>query len=305
MSGILHFIESKANPIFLIAMALGFVMPWVEHLPQDTVSVLLAFTIFLGCTRLSLDHMRAVKPATALWFIILRYLVIPVAVFYLSGFFVSDMMSVAALLIILAPSGVVSAALTGMLRGNVAFSLLVTLASHLLFIISAPLLLSTLAGKAVTIDAMSLLLRLCWMIIVPLLACFALNRMAPMTVQKIKPVAAAWSVILITISIVVIVAQIKHHIFENPSLLVEGFVWITFIFALNYLVFGWMLGHRQPRDIQNAMAVCSGANNTALTIVLAVLYFPPQVTVLMVIAEIIWIIALPLYRMFYARAERG
>ena len=72
-------------------------------------------------------------------------------------------------------------------------------------------------------------------------------------------------------------------------------------YSANYLLFGWALGLGEKRAIRNSMAVASGVNNIALVIVVSVLYFPAEVQRFMIMGEIVWIVAIPVYRIVLAR----
>lgn len=297
-------IEKNVNAILFAAMGLGFIVPGIDAVPVGVTTVLLAAVMFFSCTKLTAEDVREVSPATSAWFLVVRFLVMPVLVFYALqpiGFTIA----LGCALIMLAPTAVIAPALTGLLGGNVAFSLLMTMATHLVFIFVAPFYLSYMAGEEIPIDSMSLLLKLAYMIIVPV-ALFALLRVSvPKLVRPIRTCSTAVSVLAIAMIIAILVARVRYVILADPMFAVSGFFWMVLIFASNYLLWGWALGWRQPPAIRNAMAISSGANNPALMIVIAALYFPPEIQVLTVAGgEIVWILAIPVYRMFLTHAEK-
>lgn len=120
-------------------------------------------------------------------------------------------------------------------------------------------------------------------------------------VARIKNACHSVSVIFICLMIVIIVARLRGLLLSDLAATAIAFVLIFLVFSANYLLFGWALGYREKRGIRNAMAVASGVNNIALVIVISVLYFPPEVQRFMIVGEIVWIIAIPVYRVVLSR----
>lgn len=299
-SRIRKFTEKNVNLILFASLALGFIMPGADKIPIGITTILLAVVMFFSCSKITLTHLKEVNALTSAWFIAFRYLVVPIAVYY-ALLPVDFSVALIGALTTLAPAGVITTALAALFGGNAAFALMVTVVTHLLFIFAAPLYLSYMAGKEIPIDSVSLLLNLVYMIAIPI-TLFALTLFfAPRAVPPVKTGATTVTVLSIAAVIVILVARVRGEVFADTSLLVSGFFWVTLVFALNYLLWGWALGWKQPLDVRNAMAITSGANNPALPIVIAGLYFPSKVQVLAIIAEVVWIIAVPLYRMFLTR----
>jgi predicted Na+-dependent transporter len=176
-----------------------------------------------------------------------------------------------------------------------------TVATNLLFVLVAPVYLNVLLGQQIPIDAAALFRNLFCMIVVPILAFCCLRWMTPAAVALVKKASTAASIVAIFFVIFIIIAKLRRHFLEDPDFIILGFFSIGAIYTINYLVLGWALGWRQLRGVRNAMAVTSGANNIALMLVLSVLYFPPKVQLLLVIGEVVWIVAIPVYRIFLAR----
>jgi bile acid:Na+ symporter, BASS family len=293
-------IENNINPIFFAAIGFGLIVPYADQAPSWVVMVLLATVMFLGCSKITLGDIKDLRSATSLWFYLVRYLLVP-ALFFFALKEINFSIAVAAMLISLAPSGVAAPALTGLVQGNVAFSLFMTAATSLLFVPIAPTYLSALLGREIPIDTTSLFFSLLYMMVAPLLAFGLVRWRSPASAVRIKNVATVWSVVLTFFVILFVIARVRNHFLEDPAFLVLGLVSVSMIFAVNYIVFGWFLGRKEPANIQNAMAMTSGANNIALALVIAVLYFPPKVQILMAIGEAVWVLAIPVFRIFVTR----
>jgi predicted Na+-dependent transporter len=293
-------IEDNVNPIFIAALVLGFVVPYADKTPSWVVMALLAIVMFFGCAKITLSDIKELRLKTNIWFYIVRYLLAP-ALFFFVLKDINFSIAVAAALITLAPSGTAAPALTGLVEGNVAFSLFMTAATSLLFIPIAPTYLYALLGQHIPIDTVSLLKTLLYMIVTPL-GVFSLIRWHKASaIFSIKTAASSVSVAPTFFIILIVIARLRNNFLDDPVFLVVGFFSISAIYAINYLVLGWAIGRREPRNVRCAMAISSGANNIALVLVLSVLYFPQKVQMLMVIGEVAWVLAIPAFRIFLAR----
>jgi len=288
-------LEKNINPVFFGAMVLGFVVPYVDRVPSWVPLALLAVIMFFGCANITFTAIKELRLSTSLWFYGLRYLLAPFLIFIVLKQ-IDFSIAVAALLLTLAPAAVAAPALTGLVHGNVAFSLLMTVVTSLSFVVIAPFYLSGLLGRDIPIDAESLFASLFCMIVVPLFLFIVLRWKSPAAVHLIKKNATAFTVLGIFFVILVVISKVRGQFFDNPGYVAVGFLAVSAIYALTYLGLGWFLGFKAPKSIRHAMAVTSGANNIALVIVIATLYFPPKVQLLMVLGEVVWILSIPAYR---------
>jgi predicted Na+-dependent transporter len=113
-------IEKNANAIFFAAIGLGFVAPCVNMTPDWVVMALLATVMLFGCAKITLVDLKDLSLRTSIWFYLVRYFLMP-ALFFFALKNADFSIAVAALLILLAPSGVVAPAITGLVEGNIAF----------------------------------------------------------------------------------------------------------------------------------------------------------------------------------------
>jgi len=288
-------LEKNINPVFFAAMVLGFVTPYVNKAPAWAPTALLAMAMFWGCAKISVSTFKELRLSTSVWFYVVRYLLAPALFFYLLKD-IDFSVAVAALLLTLSPAGVAAPALTGLVHGNVIFSLLLTVVSSLAFVVIAPFYLSGLTGREIPIDAFSLFLNLFFMIVVPLVFFAVIYWKRPAAVPVLKKNATAATAVCLFFVILIVIAKLRGQFFENSGFVAIGVLAVSVFYAIYYIVLGWGLGYKEVPTIRNAMAVTSGANNIALAIVLSTLYFPPKVQLLMVIGEVVWILSIPAYR---------
>ncbi len=296
-------LERHPNLVFVSAIAAGLVVPYVDRSPNWIVMTLLAGMIFFGCAKISLTELKEIRASTGLWFYGVRYLLAPALTFFALKE-INFPVAAAALLILVAPGGMAAPAITALIKGNVVFSLIVTVASNVLFVLLAPPYLKIVLGQEIPINGISLFVNLLCMVAAPLTAFGILRWRWPRAVTPIKTFGSSCTVVLVFLTIMVVVAKLRSQIFANPLFVVTGFFWIAAIYALSYLVFGWALGKREPLAIRKAMGMTSGVNNIALAIVLSVLYFPLKVQLLMIIGEVVWILGIPAFNLFISRVSK-
>jgi len=292
--------ESNVNTLLLLSIAFGFFVPFLDSTPNWVVTLCLAGVMFCSCAKITIESVKELRLQTPAWFYLIRYLAVPALLFWILSP-ISLPLAAAVLLITLAPSGVAAPAITELVGGSVVFSLFMTAATNLLFVLVAPFFLSAILGKSVPIDATSLFMNLLCVIVVPILLFRLVQWKTPSAVARIKKACPSVSVALICLMIVIIVARLRSLLLADPSTLALDFALIFAAYSANYLLFGWALGFRETRITRNAMAVASGVNNIALVIVISVLYFSAEVQRLMIMGEIVWIAAIPVYRAVLSR----
>ena len=296
-------IEKNTNLILVLAMGVGLMAPWVDKIPRWVILALLCLNMFFSCAKITVDNIKSIRGPTIGWFVFLRYLVLPVILF-LTIEPVDFGIATAALLLTLAPSGLTAPAITGLVKGNVAFSILITIVTHLAFPLTAPIYLYVFVGRHIPIDTLSLFINLLAMVVLPALLFGLIRWRKPGAVAVAQIYATPISVLLIAMVIVVFFGQMRQYLFANPQLALYDFVWVSLFYTSYVLVGGWWLGWRQPGEIRIAMASASGTNNIALVLVVAILYLPPNVQLLVISAEIVWILSIPVFRKFIASQQK-
>lgn len=150
-------------------------------------------------------------------------------------------LAVGLILVACCPGGTASNVVTYLARANLALSVLLTLASTLLAIALTPLLTGWLAGAFVEIDRGSLFRDLVGVVLVPVVAGLAFNRLAPGLVRRITPWSPLVSVLLIVLIVGGIIAARRDLIRENAGiLLLAVFLLHAGGFFLGYWFARWL-----------------------------------------------------------------
>lgn len=289
----------ESNLVLTLVLSFIFVMfvPEVKgFLPTEAVTYLLASVVLLACSRIHRDELKQIRFLRAVHFYWTRFLVLPIVV-YGFFYFIYPPFKEAALLLALIPSGTSCPAFVSMLRGNVSMGLGGVVLSSLL----APLLIPTffeLSGyQGVEIDTLGMFYKLCIMILLPIIVYFLFVRRIELVKLALRANASAYSVVMINIVFACVIAQQKEVFFEQPMFVLIAFVCSWFVFFIMY-GFGWAFGARSTSANRISFALISGANNMALAIALGTLLFPDIVSQYMVVAEVNWILFLPLFKSF-------
>jgi len=282
---------------------LGFIIPDLEKIPTAVVVILLAGVIFLACFKIEIAQIKKVSVFKLASFLGLRFIVLPLILFFLLQYF-SKTLALGVCLIALLPPGTSSPAFSHVYRGNTALAFALLLTGSLLAPFSIPFVISLVVGHHLTISTSSMIITLVLSIILPMLIFLFLKNMKPLRVwaDREGPVI---SIVLIGMTLTIAVAKRKDIILHSPHVLLLFIIVSSIAIGLFYLV-GWCFYKKANLPEKTTYSLCSGANNLSLGITIALLYFPPEVALFLVAAEIPWILAfIPFKRWIKKRTGRS
>jgi predicted Na+-dependent transporter len=95
------------------------------------------------------------------------------------------------------------------------------------------------------------------------------------------------SIILVFFVIALVIAKQRDAILADIPALITPFA-AAFGSYVVFVIAALWLGRKQPKDTQISYAVCSGFNNVALGVSLALVHFPPKIILLVAVSEIAW-----------------
>lgn len=176
------------------------------------------------------------------------------------------------------PGGTASNVVCYLARANVALSVVLTTVSTFAAIVMTPLLTQWLAGTLVAVDGWGLFLSTLQVVLLPVGAGVALNRLAPRLVAWVLPAAPLVSVLAIVMICASIVAQNSNALIESGGRLAAA-VGLLHAggFALGHL-FGRVLGYGPA--ISRTISIEVGMQNSGLGAVLAQRHFSDPLTAL-------------------------
>lgn len=294
-------LENHLGTTMAIGAVAGILLPGLDQIPSQVIIALLAILIYLSCFRVDPSSIRKVSPARLLLFTAIRFLIVPLII-YFGVYWVMPQHALGALMLGAVPAGVSAPAFTGMFGGSVVLALSLVVVTNLLAPFSIPVLLS-LAGydSSVQIDTARVFLTLSIAVFAPIII-FALTRKSSKLVERILHFGRAWSVLLVSIIITLAIGSRRDLLLGSSLATAEQLFLSSFIFLLLFVA-GWLFCPGNSREERIATSLSSGCNNAALGISISLLYLPHDVGVFLVLAEIPWIFGPVLFRRFLLKTS--
>ncbi|MFO7659020.1 MAG: hypothetical protein R6W78_18315 [Bacteroidales bacterium] len=297
MKQVNSFINRYFGIILLVSAISGLFIPLPDVNTVNIIMISLAVIIFSSFFRIALNRelfTKDIKPVSLFFF--LRFLVIPVAAFYLLHLF-SSFYAIAFLLLLLMPAAVSSPSFSAMFNGNVSLALKILVFTSFLSIFSIPFICQLLLTHDVETDSKQMFLTMVYTIVIPFLAHLPVrkSKKIKMVISDNNPLITAVGLIVIFISAT---SRNRDIIFENPEKILIYTIISIIAFLLFYLIGYYLLPGRKKAD-KIAYSVSSGANNIGLGVTLTALFFPGDINVFFIVSQLAWIFALIPMRHFY------
>lgn len=225
----------RMTSLFALWTVLGTALAWfvpelflwvsdgsVRPLGQSVIALLLGVIMLgMGLTLTMADFRRVLTmPRLVLTGVVLQFTVMPLSGWALAHLFALPVgLAVGLILVACCPGGTASNVVTYLARANLALSVTMTMASTLVAIALTPLLTGWLAGVFVEIDRWSLFRDMVMVVLLPVVAGVALNRLFPRLVQLVVPVAPLVSIVAVILIVASIIARSKDLIVEHAGVL--------------------------------------------------------------------------------------
>lgn len=286
------------TPLLLLFVILGFVVPG-RLLPPSTIMLpALALMVFVSAFRIAAERFREIsKTRTAVYFFS-RYILLPLVLWIVLSRF-DPLLAIAVLLLTLAPAGAASPGVTALYGGNVALTIVLLVITSISAPFLIPLGIRITVAKTIDVDVMQVFRSLFLTIMIPLAV--------HLPVRRAKPVAAwirendsLFVVPTIGLLVVMVITGQKAVILQDPALVALYLLVSALLFAV-YFFTGWGISIGMALDSRTSYALASGVNNTAMGIVIAYLYFPPEVSIFFVAAELAWVFGMIFFKFFLDR----
>lgn len=295
------FINRFFGLILLMAAVSGLFIPAIRIDTATLIILSLAAIIFASFFKVELNRSLFTDdlvPASG--YLVMRFVILPVAAFYLIGL-LNPFYANAFLLLLLLPAAVSSPAFTAMFNGNVSLSLKILVFSSFLSILTLPVFCDLLLSKEINIDSRRLFYTMVYTIVIPFIVHLPFRRFKGLrrSITQNSPLITALGLIIVFIAATS----------SNRSIILDSPVTVllyTFLSVVSYLVLyfiGYFLVYRQDKPRRISYSVSSGANNIGLGVTLTALFFPGEVNVFFIIAQLSWIFMLIPMRYFYARRK--
>ncbi len=282
---LVRWVENHMNSCLIMGCLLGLIWPYWSWVPDKTVLALIMGATFIACFRLNTREFARVPWRLVSGFYVFRFIIIPVAVYYLSTLLFSPEIAIGLLLIAALPVGASAPAIAHVFGGQVALTAILTLLSTLLAPFLLPVLTAYVSGASAT-PSPEMFRTLLVSLLLPCLL-FVYVRRYPVCYRITNQYGRAATILMISAMISIVVGKLRLEIFAAP-LFVFHMAVLAFALLALLLALGWWAGARLPQDQRIGLATASGFNNIGLGVGLAMLHFSPTVGLVAIATEIAW-----------------
>jgi predicted Na+-dependent transporter len=293
----MRFIRQYFGLLLLLSCMIGMMVPSFGDITPRLIMVALAFIIFCSFFQIEFSPgALAADFALSLQFYLIRFVMIPVAVFLGLKWF-SEFYALLMLLIFLLPSAVASPSFTILFGGKPDLSLKILIYSSFLSVASIPLIMGLLPGALVEVNAGQLLMTMVYTIVLPFLIHLPFRKI-PIVRNTISKYNALFTLLGLGMIFIAATARNKPAILGNPALVGVYAVIALLLYFILYLT-GYLLMPAKSRQTRITLAISSGANNIGLGVTITALFFPGNMNIFFIVAQLAWVIAIiPLRKVF-------
>ncbi len=275
MKSICNAISKHMAILVLLSALLAMLFPtFFQQLKTTVINPLLGLVMFgMGLT-LNLSDFKVVfkRPKDIIIGCLAQFTIMPLLAWTLArGFHLDTALALGVILVGCCPGGTASNVITYLAKGDLALSVGMTGVSTILAPVLTPLLTWMLAGERVEVDVWSMLLSILWVVILPIVAGFAIKKILPQTTQKAVDYLPAFSTIVIAAIVMIVIAH-------NADKLINGSWIIMLVVVLHNIcgliigfLIGYLLGMTQKKRI--AVSIEVGMQNSGLASSLANMHF--------------------------------
>jgi bile acid:Na+ symporter, BASS family len=300
---IVHKIDKYFWILMCFAIICGFAFP--EFLQSINVNVMYILMFVMGILFIKIDiddwfhHIR--NPFFLLYIALINLIVIPVIIFFIFGFLQDRNLTIAIILLASLPAGVTSVAVTDIMRGRTPLSLTITIVTNLLATITIPFVFSILFKTNLDIRMFDLFLHLLMIIVLPMIVALILQKflIKEKIIVKLRKWANLTIIVLISFMMMISVAYQSGYILENVASLGKPLLILFLAFFILHLL-GYFSVYWRHRGGRMSVANSNMIINIFLGLLLAVTFFPVDVSTYIFLAFIPWCVMI-VAKHFYKR----
>ena len=267
---------AQAFPLWVVAGAVTAL--WrpeaVTWFAGDAMTAALSFTMLgMGLTLKLADFVAVARvPGAVVAGAALQYTIMPLLGYWVGKLFaLPTPLAIGLILVGSCPGGTASNVVTYIARANVALSVALTTISTVAAVVLTPTLTSQLVGAMVDVDAAAMLISTLQVVLAPIAAGLALQRLAPRAVKAVAPFCPLLAVACVALICASIIGQ------NQMAILGAGVSLIAAVATLHSA--GFLLGYITPallrfdEGTRRTISIEVGMQNSALGVVLARAHF--------------------------------
>lgn len=284
------------NLVLALSIVVGLLVPGLEYAPASLAIILTSVAIFFSCSCVSMQELRQVKISTALAFYIVRFVLLPVPIYWVAEVFFPEY-AMGIFLVALAPVGASATAAASICGANSSLALSSTIITNALAPFVIPFLIYYIGGSAVDINIQDLCITLGLAIFLPAFLYFGIVwRIEPLKLW-VRAESQFFSTLCIAGMMAAVTALEKDFIMQNLG---QVIILCTIGLVLFLVLYGvaWLYAWRMSFTDRKTYMVCSGVNNTGLSTGLALLYFSPATVLFTIVVEIPWTLGLMAFKRY-------
>ncbi len=262
-------------PVWAIILSgLAYIYPAI-FVPLKTIIVpLLSLVMFsMGMTLKVADFMAILKkPLIIALAVAIQYCLMPLLAYIISRILALPVELMTGMVLVGASAGgTASNVMCYLAKGNVALSILMTLASTLLAVALTPALTFLYLGQVVPVPVLDMLNSILFIVLLPVGVGIAINSYLKQSIVKIQ----RWFPFISCLSIILIIAIIVALNQKNIELMAFPVLLAVMLHNLAGLTFGYLLPYLFRFDPITCRTVCIevAMQNSGLSVALAIKYF--------------------------------
>ncbi len=282
-------IEKYFWAILILALIAGLLLPQygagLEFLMTPILMIIL-FMVFLKTDCLLI--LKQFRKPLFITYIITLFLIVLPSLIYLGTRWIDESLAIGLLLLAGTPAAVASPVLTDIVKGNRTLALAIVIPSYVVAPIVMPLLFVFWTGESITLDPFMMFKVLLLMIFIPLVASQTIKRAGGENlIEKTKKYYGPLNIILIAIIVFIAISPQADFIKENPTEVFTNLGWVYGL-AIAMHIIGYAAGFWKKKEDRLALAVTKAYPNNALSIVLALQFFTPEIVIITVLSQFPW-----------------
>ncbi len=269
-----------------LALVGGLLLPGIGEELKPTFKPALLIILTLVFTRIDLlevlHHIR--NPRLMAYLLVAKLVVIPLLL-YMVLLPLAPAMAIGVLLLAAAPPAASAPVFCDLVRGNTALCV----SFYILCYLVAPFTVTAVMGVTglASLDLTGLFRSITLLIFLPMLIALMGKRWCPRLIARTRDHYGGINLLVVTYLIFAVVSALASRM-RQDLVSVAGIVIVLYlVFALLHGI-GYLLVKWRPPADRLAVSVATAYMNTALAVVLAIDFFPPEVVVVAVASEVPW-----------------